>query len=350
MAMDLNIKSRFHLFSFFNESTYKPTKFSEAGRHVMEVVHGIPMLFDNVNLGELEIYIGRSFFNHSIPSQGVYQRFRWHLENRGHDYGIVALSCQTDMVPLWERAMIRTIAKLRQNKKLCVSDIVNVGQGGMGNIPSCPESVIYITWTHGKPTKIQHLNVQQITPISKEISADLNHEIPWPQIKGVLSVTTDVEQYLDIAWGHDLDEDPEEDPDLEEYNRDHIDEVGRLTLSAARRNKVESSISDITGLSVNKVKKILETLSGQTHVRNAFLENWPERRYDDSYEDEDEEQNEIEYIGDLSIGYCRGDEGIAENIARMTGLSLRKTKEILNNTHGRRKIKYAFDEWPWPDY
>ena len=132
--------------AFDKKNKYKPTKFSEAGRHVMEVVHGIPMLFEDVDLGELEIYIGRSFFNHSIPSQGVFQRFRWHLENRGHDYGIVALSCQTGMVPLWERAMIRTIAKLRQNKKLCVSDIVNVGQGGMGNIPSCPESVIYITW------------------------------------------------------------------------------------------------------------------------------------------------------------------------------------------------------------
>ena len=78
--------------AFDKKNKYKPTKFSEAGRHVMEVVHGIPMLFEDVDLGELEIYIGRSFFNHSIPSQGVFQRFRWHLENRGHDYGIVVAS------------------------------------------------------------------------------------------------------------------------------------------------------------------------------------------------------------------------------------------------------------------
>jgi hypothetical protein len=145
------------LISFDKKNKYKPAKFSKAGRHVMEVIHGIPMLFEDVNLGEVVIYIGRSFFNPSAPSQGVYQRFKNHLAERGHEYGIVALSCETDIVPLWEKAAIKTIAKLKEKNKLCVSDIVNQKKDLAGPYASYHESVIYITWSHGKKTKIQHL-------------------------------------------------------------------------------------------------------------------------------------------------------------------------------------------------
>ena len=43
--------------SFQGRNKYKPSKFSDAGRHLMEVVHGIPNLLDGVSLGEVVIYI-----------------------------------------------------------------------------------------------------------------------------------------------------------------------------------------------------------------------------------------------------------------------------------------------------
>jgi hypothetical protein len=243
---------------------YRPRNFADAGRHVMKVIHGIPNLFEDVNLGEVEIYIGRSHFdpNSTIQNHGVFGRFISHKNTRGHEYAIIALACDTDRVALWERAAINIIKKLKDSGKLCVSDIVNTATHEAGAMPKHHESLIYITWKRGKKTKIKHLTQQQIDSVSEEISEVLNNDISENKIKEVLSVTMYVSECSEITWcPNHIDEDPED--------------IGLLTISDAIDKNMAESIRTITGDSLSQIRKILENTHGNTHLRNAFT-NWPD--------------------------------------------------------------------------
>ncbi len=350
--------------SFQGRNKYKPSKFSDAGRHLMEVVHGIPNLLDGVSLGEVVIYIGRSYYNPLVPSQGVYGRFKNHLETKGLEYGIVALSCDTKKVPLWEKAAIRLIKNLKDNKKLCVSDIINDSSGSNGNISSQTESVIYIAWSTGKKTKIQYPTPRQIDNLSKQVFDELNGEIPLPQIRNVLLVTAKTDQALDIAWGNDLDDWSSDelvdslfdDDDFlgEDGFQSEFDSVGDLTVKTAIACGVgvEEVIHEVTGLSSAQVKKRLMAAPGNTHVRNVFLDHWPQVISADDIkiklDDAVGQDDEVDYFGDLTVGYCIRN-NCESDIARITGVPLKKVKDILNNTHGNSKVRYTFDEWPWPE-
>ncbi|PQJ97313.1 hypothetical protein [Chromatium okenii] len=318
---------------------HRPKKFSDAGSHIMEVIHSLPNLFNGVDLGEVVIYIGRSFFNPDKPKAGVYGRFMEHFRIKGHHYSVIALRCDTKVVPLWERAAIRIISKLKQKKRLCVSDIVNIAQCQAGALPAYKESVIYITWTHGKKTPIQHLNTKEINLVSNEIYEDLNNEIPRIQISDVLSATTDVSQCVEIVW-HPRYQITD--------NSEDIDSIGQLTVSSAIIEDTAESIKDITGCSLRKVKQILMKTRGNTLVRNAFSDYWPDSEYVEDDTDTDTEYAEdIDSIGQLTVSSAII-EDMAESIKDITGCSLRKVKQILMNTRGNTLVRNAFSDY-WPD-
>ncbi len=339
--------------SFKGRSKYKPTKFSDAGRHLMEVVHGIPDLLHGVSLGEVVIYIGRSYYNPENLSQGVYGRFKDHLKTKGLEYGIVALNCDAKKVPLWEKAAIRLIKNLKDNKKLCVSDIVNESSGSNGRTSSQAEAVIYIAWSTGRKTKIQYPTPQQIDNLSEQVFDELGGEIPLPQIKNVLLVTAKTDQALDIAWGNDLENLLSADELEDNHNQGdddssgggelkslELDSVGSLTVNAAIACGVgvREIIQKVTRLSSVQVQNKLKAAPGNTHVRNVFLDRWPQMASSDDAK--------IERIGNLTVSECRGEYEF--DISKITGISRGEVENILYEVNGNLKIRNAFDRWPQP--
>lgn len=339
--------------SFQGKNKYKPTKFSDAGRHLMEVVHGIPNLLHGVSLGEVVIYIGRSYYNPENLSQGVYSRFKDHLKTKDLEYGIVVLNCDTKKVPLWEKAAIRLIKNLKDNKKLCVSDIVNTSSGSNGKTSSQAESVIYIAWSTGRKTKIQYPTPQQIDDLSEQVFDELDGEIPILQIKNVLLVTAKTDQALDIAWGNDLENLLSTDELEDNCNQGdddssggnvleslELDSVGSLTVKAAIACGVgvREIIQKVTRLSSVQVQNKLKAAPSNTHIRNVFLDCWPQMT---SFGDA-----EIEYIGNLTVSECRGE--YESDLSKIIGISESEVENILYEVNGNLKIRNAFNKWPQP--
>ncbi|HRD65282.1 MAG TPA: hypothetical protein PKY50_03925 [Candidatus Competibacter sp.] len=176
---------------------YYQKKFAYAGRHIIRVIHGIPKAFRGVHIGEIELYLGRSYFDPDTPNNGVFQRFRNHYKNKNCEHGLIALSCDTEVVSLWERGAIKIIKRLRDARRLCVS---NIAEFEAGQLPNIEISVIYITWKHKKPTQIEHPTKTQIQYISEEIAAELQNNLTKNQINNVLFEIKNTKNYTPIIW------------------------------------------------------------------------------------------------------------------------------------------------------
>ena len=113
-------------------------RFAQAARHIIRTIDSIPDLFDDVERGDLELYVGRAG---ATPGH-VFNRFRDHHGGKGHSFGMVVLRCDTRVVAIWEGAANRVIKLLQQRRQLCVA---NVSAHGGGGIPAHDESSIYLT-------------------------------------------------------------------------------------------------------------------------------------------------------------------------------------------------------------
>ncbi len=176
---------------------YYQRRFSDAGRHIVRLIHGIPKAFQDVRLGEIELYLGRSYFSPNEPANGVYRRFKNHYSNKNCEHGFIALSCNTEVVSLWERGAIKVIKRLRDIQRLCVS---NIAEFEAGKLPNTEISVIYITWRHVIPTPIEHPTNLQIQNISQQVAMELNNNLTATQINNVLAAINNTKEYEEVIW------------------------------------------------------------------------------------------------------------------------------------------------------
>ncbi len=117
-----------------------------------------------------------------------------------------------------------------------------------------------------------------------------------------------------------------------------VEELGDMTVAAARDDERAEDIATITGQTMKSVQKRLNQ-GGGARVKNVF-DGWPE-------EDEDEEDSEsidVIELGNMTVAAARDDDR-AEDIAAITGQSVRSVQKRLNQG-GRTQVKNAFDTWP----
>jgi hypothetical protein len=121
--------------------------------------------------------------------------------------------------------------------------------------------------------------------------------------------------------------------------RSEVDELGDATVAVARDENLAPEIAPVLGLRVKRVRRVLESVHGSTLVRNAFADVWPD-------EDEATASDEAEDLGDATVAAAR-EEGLASQIAKLTGLRTSDVRAELEQAHGRSLVRNVFEEdWP----
>ena len=175
------------------------SRFVPAARHIICAIHSIPDLFENVERGDLELYVGRAA---ATPGH-VYNRFRdHHTSEKGHQFGMVVLRCETRVVALWEGVANRAIKLLQHRRQLCVA---NVSAHGGGSMPAHEESSIYITWKLLRRTMPTRVTTRRdVVDIADEI-AEQEPGVARRDLQGALVALASPErERTEVAWdeGH----------------------------------------------------------------------------------------------------------------------------------------------------
>lgn len=108
-------------------------------------------------------------------------------------------------------------------------------------------------------------------------------------------------------------------------------EIGTVTAAAALRDELEELLAGITGLSVRAIRRRLNAVRGNRHVRNVLSDAWPWA---------------AERLGRIRVAVAR-DQGLVAELVHVTGLSSRGVRRRLNSENGRKLLQNAFaDRWP----
>lgn len=178
-------------------------RFADAGKRVIRAIHALPTLWDDKpSLAEVEVYIGRSG---ATPGH-VYNRWKSHFESKGHRHGMVVLTCDTDVVGLWESAAVRTLKGLHRRRRLCVK---NASATGEGKLPELKASCIYLTWAMRAPGRVEPAERNMLDELADEVADEINHEaITLQHMRRALDpLTRPVHERADVMWHPDHEED-----------------------------------------------------------------------------------------------------------------------------------------------
>jgi hypothetical protein len=128
---------------------------------------------------------------------------------------------------------------------------------------------------------------------------------------------------------------------LAQMGRVDTDGLGDATVAVAREDDLAPEIAAVIGFRVRRVRRQLERTHGSTLVRNAFVDAWPAGEAEDGSEADSSEE-----LGDTTVAVAR-DDGLAPQIAKLTGLRTSDVRATLDEAHGRALVHNIFDEdWP----
>jgi len=117
-----------------------------------------------------------------------------------------------------------------------------------------------------------------------------------------------------------------------------IDMLGVTTTAAARSDKREAAIAEVTGLSEATVRRRLKGAHGKTLVRNVFEGRWPS--------DDEGDEMRVAALGEMTAGAAWTGDREAK-IAEVTGLSEAMVHRRLDEAHGNTLVRNLFEErWP----
>lgn len=169
-------------------------RFHEAGRHVIRSIHGIPRLFEGVSLGSLEVYLGRS----GATPKHVKSRFRDHLDEKRHEFGMILVVGDTENIVTWEGIANHILLRLKDRGLLCVA---NLAAGGHGNVPECRYSCIYMTWRVARKKQVAVATRRDIVDISEEIADDYGvRSLEESLTVAMDSLSRPSRDYADLIW------------------------------------------------------------------------------------------------------------------------------------------------------
>jgi antitoxin component HigA of HigAB toxin-antitoxin module len=150
------------------ESAPKCEDFEQAAQEVIRCIHSLPDLFYNLDLNEIEKYIGRT----GNTDRNLFKRFRSHAldAKKEHRYGIVAFVCDTSLIKKWEGASINIVEALKRRIRLCVGELKNEKMDGRGPLPRAEKSVVYLTWKGIPERPSEPVNDVAIAEIADELA------------------------------------------------------------------------------------------------------------------------------------------------------------------------------------
>lgn len=195
LAFDLDLVTRSHVRDGI-DSAPRYQRFGDAVKHVIRSIHAIPNLFDDLEMGQIELYLGRAGALEPL----VAGRFGTHYREREHEHGVVLLEGDTADVISWEGSANRILRGLKRRGLLCVA---NITAGENGPTPSTRTSVVYMTWRRIAGVSVDKPSAADVAEIAEEVSASRYEVRPAKQIATAMApITRPRTDYADIVW-HD---------------------------------------------------------------------------------------------------------------------------------------------------
>ncbi len=169
-------------------------RFTDAVKHVIRSIHGIPGLFSDLDLDQVEVYLGRS----GGTEEHVIGRFGSHLENKDHEHGAILFQGATPKVVSWEGWSNRILKSLQGRDMLCVANIV---AGKNGRIPSTPTSVVYMTWRRIRRQGLATPTRRDVLEMAREIVEGASELRPVTQLATAMDpITRPNTDYARLEW------------------------------------------------------------------------------------------------------------------------------------------------------
>lgn len=169
-------------------------RFGPAVKHVIRSIHGIPKLFEDLELGQIEVYLGRA----GATEEHVHGRFGSHFENKDHEHGAILFEGATKDVVSWEGWANRIIKSLQARGMLCVANII---AGKNGRTPSTPTSVVYMTWREIPREGLLTPTRRDVEEMAIEISDGASESRSASQLATAMDpITRPDTDYVEIEW------------------------------------------------------------------------------------------------------------------------------------------------------
>jgi hypothetical protein len=109
-----------------------------------EVIHGIPGLYTNIDLDNLEIYIGRT-------TKTTFLGNIFYKAKQNFDGVVVFAKCEMQRAKKYEKLCQAILMKQRLHKGLCVKGILNK-RAHSGGPENDTEALIYVAWKISRAT------------------------------------------------------------------------------------------------------------------------------------------------------------------------------------------------------
>jgi hypothetical protein len=174
----------------------------EVMRIITETIHGIQGLFSDVELPNIQIYLGKTAID-QLP-----KRAESHWQQKDTPYFIPVIKVKASDVDYIEKLGLKYLKFLEKNNNLCFGKLLNSGMGGEGRRSSSKSHIIYLAFRIDQ-------RKNSSTPISKEqIGLALGHlhytlkdqfpkESDPKAIKDILTVISRVKKGTKLYWDID---------------------------------------------------------------------------------------------------------------------------------------------------
>lgn len=168
---------------------------------ITEAIHGIPSLFNEVDLEHVQVYLGKT------AEHRISYRSEEHWHGKDTPYFIPLIKVSNKEIDYIEKLGIKYLNFLSNNNHLCFGKLLNGIEGGGGRKSEAKTQVIYLTFRIDKRNKSNPISREGVNlaighmyySLNNEFSKDANPE----DIKEILYSIYKTRTGLKLYWDED---------------------------------------------------------------------------------------------------------------------------------------------------
>jgi hypothetical protein len=169
---------------------------ASAIRHTIRVIHGLPQLYNTLELKDLNIYLGRA----AASPRHVLTRWKFHQKKRTHKWGTILFTCRTDRAIELEGIAIKVLCRFKKHGALCVGQ-ANAGHDGRGGKAANGLSVIYMTWGDSIGSiDYERPGIKLIVEVASAVSREVGRVVNRQQLVRGLKILKRLREQARLKW------------------------------------------------------------------------------------------------------------------------------------------------------
>ena len=172
---------------------------------ITSTIHGIPSLFEDVELQHLQIYLGKS----SIDQ--VHNRAKLHWDEKDAPYFIPIIKLKTKQISYIEKLGLKYLSYLDKKGRLCFGKLLNESIGSQGRKSNSNYHIIYIAFRIDQKHVAFPLSKSEIVLATGYLHETLREEFPKESspvlVYEILESIVKTDSGLKLFWDIDSKED-----------------------------------------------------------------------------------------------------------------------------------------------